>query len=115
MTVIATARLVVASSTTMSGVVSTKLKFKGDKPKKKKRSHRERGEDDLEALAKADPSGELAALLHHREDAKWFLQVIDTSYASKLPLPVSANSLSRMDVPHGRAGDYGPDVPPPPD
>lgn len=42
----------------MSGVVSKRLKFKGDKPKKKKRSHREsHGGDDLEALAAADPSG----------------------------------------------------------
>lgn len=45
----------------MSGVVSKKLKFKGDKPKKKKRSHREAGGDggdDLEAMAAADPNGE---------------------------------------------------------
>ncbi|KAL1412574.1 hypothetical protein Q8F55_000321 [Vanrija albida] len=42
----------------MSGVVSKRLKFKGDKPKKKKRSYREsHGGDDLEALAAADPSG----------------------------------------------------------
>ncbi|KAK4686786.1 protein FRG1, partial [Tremellales sp. Uapishka_1] len=45
----------------MSGVVSKKLKFKGDKVKKKKRSHREaegRDEDDeLAAMAAADPRG----------------------------------------------------------
>ena len=41
-------------------VVSKKLKFKGDKPKKKKRPHREKEEDgDLEfaALTAADPRG----------------------------------------------------------
>ena len=49
----------------MSEVVSKKLKFKGDKPKKKKRSHREvegssggAGIDDLAVLAAADPRGE---------------------------------------------------------
>jgi len=49
----------------MSEVVSKKLKFKGDKVKKKKRSHRETeggsastGIDDLAALAAADPTGE---------------------------------------------------------
>lgn len=46
----------------MSGVVSKKLKFKGDKPKKKKRSHRDEGgegggADELAALAAADPRG----------------------------------------------------------
>jgi len=43
-----------------SSVISKKLKFKGDKVKKKKRSHRETDEgggDELEALAAADPSG----------------------------------------------------------
>jgi hypothetical protein len=44
-----------------SSTVSKKLKFKGDKPKKKKRSHREVGDgggtDEFEALASADPSG----------------------------------------------------------
>lgn len=39
-------------------VVSKKLKFKGGKPKKKKRSHAAREDDDeLEALAAADPTG----------------------------------------------------------
>jgi protein FRG1 len=50
-----------------SSVVSKKLKFKGDKPKKKKRTHRETeggGGDELEALAAADPSGQLAPSLH---------------------------------------------------
>jgi protein FRG1 len=44
----------------MSGVISKKLKFKGDKPKKKKRSHRdtEDGTEELAALAAADPRGE---------------------------------------------------------
>lgn len=43
-----------------SGVVSKKLKFKGDKPKKKKRTHSSRHEEDeIEALAAADPTGEL--------------------------------------------------------
>jgi hypothetical protein len=44
-----------------SGVVSKKLKFKGDKPKKKKRSHREAedgGTDELAAMAAAEPKGE---------------------------------------------------------
>jgi hypothetical protein len=43
-----------------SGVVSKKLKFKGDKPKKKKRSHRETGDDgdELAAMAAGDPRGE---------------------------------------------------------
>lgn len=46
----------------MSEVVSKKLKFKGDKPKKKKRSHKEveggsEGIDDLAVLAAADPRG----------------------------------------------------------
>jgi protein FRG1 len=46
----------------MSEVVSKKLKFKGDKPKKKKRSHKETegagdGIDNLAALAAADPRG----------------------------------------------------------
>jgi protein FRG1 len=46
----------------MSGVVSKKLKFKGDKPKKKKRSHRETedggdGIEDFAVLAAADPRG----------------------------------------------------------
>ncbi|WVR07966.1 hypothetical protein IAU60_005009 [Kwoniella sp. DSM 27419] len=46
----------------MSGVVSKKLKFKGDKPKKKKRSHHsgqnaEVEEDEMAALAAADPRG----------------------------------------------------------
>ncbi|WWC92688.1 uncharacterized protein L201_007647 [Kwoniella dendrophila CBS 6074] len=45
-----------------SGVVSKKLKFKGDKTKKKKRSHNHSGgggdaEDELAALAAADPRG----------------------------------------------------------
>ncbi|TYJ55088.1 hypothetical protein B9479_004226 [Cryptococcus floricola] len=45
-----------------SGVVSKKLKFKGDKSKKKKRSHNhssgaQSGRDELEALAAADPTG----------------------------------------------------------
>jgi protein FRG1 len=45
----------------MSSAVSKKLKFKGDKPKKKKRAHRdvEGGEDELAAMAAADPRGEL--------------------------------------------------------
>jgi len=48
----------------MSEVISKKLRFKGDKPKKKKRSHKEHdgggqeGIDDLAALAAADPTGE---------------------------------------------------------
>lgn len=53
----------------MSEVVSKKLKFKGDKPKKKKRSHREvegssggAGIDDLAVLAAADPRGECVFL-----------------------------------------------------
>lgn len=46
----------------MSAVVSKKLKFKGDKPKKKKRSHRDDageggGVDEMAALAAADPRG----------------------------------------------------------
>jgi protein FRG1 len=46
----------------MSGVVSKKLKFKGDKPQKKKRSHRETedggdGIEDFAVLAAADPRG----------------------------------------------------------
>ena len=45
-----------------SGVVSKKLKFKGDKPKKKKRHHKEAEEDegDVEfaAMATADPKGD---------------------------------------------------------
>jgi len=49
----------------MSEVVSKKLKFKGDKPKKKKRSYKEveggsgggGGLDDLAVLAAADPRG----------------------------------------------------------
>lgn len=43
----------------MSGVVSKKLKFKGDKPKKKKRSHQEADDPDeeLAAMASADPRG----------------------------------------------------------
>lgn len=48
----------------MPDVVSKKLKFKGDKPKKKKRSHRDTeggdsggGIDELAALAAADPRG----------------------------------------------------------
>jgi protein FRG1 len=44
----------------MSGVVSKKLKFKGDKPKKKKRT-REAVEDDgdeLAVMAAGDPRGE---------------------------------------------------------
>ncbi|RSH93140.1 hypothetical protein EHS25_007493 [Saitozyma podzolica] len=42
-----------------SGVISKKLKFKGDKPKKKKRSHRETGDDgdELAAMAAGDPRG----------------------------------------------------------
>ncbi|CAK9782975.1 hypothetical protein CC85DRAFT_262114 [Cutaneotrichosporon oleaginosum] len=40
----------------MPEVVSKKLKFKGDKPKKKKRSHA-RPADELDALAAEDPSG----------------------------------------------------------
>lgn len=42
----------------MSGV--GRLKFKGEKPKKKKRSHREKhGDgDELDALAREDPKGE---------------------------------------------------------
>lgn len=43
-----------------TSVVSKKLKFKGDKPKKKKRSHRDvedSGHDDAAALAAADPQG----------------------------------------------------------
>lgn len=45
----------------MSGVISKKLKFKGDKPKKKKRSHKDIGgdEDELAAMAAADPRGML--------------------------------------------------------
>jgi protein FRG1 len=42
----------------MPDVVSKKLKFKGDKPKKKKRSHA-RPADELDALAAEDPSGQL--------------------------------------------------------
>ena len=43
----------------MSGITSKKLKFKGDKPKKKKRSHREAEDPDeeLAAMAAADPRG----------------------------------------------------------
>jgi len=43
----------------MSAVISKKLKFKGDKPKKKKRSHREAEDPDeeLAAMAAADPRG----------------------------------------------------------
>ena len=44
----------------MSGVVTKKLKFKGDKPKKKKRVHRDDAGDaldDFAALAAADPQG----------------------------------------------------------
>ena len=42
-----------------SAVISKKLKFKGDKPKKKKRTHREAevGDDELDAMAAADPTG----------------------------------------------------------
>jgi protein FRG1 len=42
-----------------SGIVSKKLKFKGDRPKKKKRSHREHDDDgdDLAVLAAGDPRG----------------------------------------------------------
>lgn len=43
-----------------SGVVSKKLKFKGDKTKKKRKHHHDAdagGTDELEALAAADPSG----------------------------------------------------------
>lgn len=43
----------------MPEVVSKKLKFKGDKPKKKKKSHSSKHVDDLDALAAEDPSGEL--------------------------------------------------------
>lgn len=45
----------------MPDVVSKKLKFKGDKPKKKKRSHREAEDPDeeLAAMAAADPRGAL--------------------------------------------------------
>lgn len=43
----------------MSGVVSKKLKFKGDKPKKKKRTHHESDDtDQLAALAASDPRGQ---------------------------------------------------------
>lgn len=42
----------------MPEVISKKLKFKGDKPKKKKRSHAPKT-DELDALAAEDPSGEL--------------------------------------------------------
>jgi hypothetical protein len=57
----------------MSEVVSKKLKFKGDKPKKKKRSHKEvesgrEGIDDLAVLAAADPRGGFI-LLHLVEGA----------------------------------------------
>lgn len=43
----------------MSGVVSKKLKFKGDKTKKKKRSHKdaEDGTVEFAAMAAADPKG----------------------------------------------------------
>ena len=43
----------------MSGIVSKKLKFKGDKPKKKKRVHHdvEDPDEELEAMAAADPRG----------------------------------------------------------
>lgn len=43
----------------MSGV--GRLKFKGEKSKKKKRSHREKRDDgdELDALAREDPRGEL--------------------------------------------------------
>jgi len=50
-----------------SGVVSKKLKFKGDKPKKKKRSHREAedgGTDELAAMAAAEPKGRQFRLCH---------------------------------------------------
>lgn len=48
--------------TTMPEVVSKKLKFKGDKPKKKRRSHAPKHADELDALAAEDPSGELMRL-----------------------------------------------------
>lgn len=43
-----------------SGVVSKKLKFKGEKQKKKKRSHRDTddGNDEFAAMAAAEPKGE---------------------------------------------------------
>lgn len=46
----------------MSGV--GRLKFKGEKSKKKKRSHREKHDDgdELDALAREDPRGECAEL-----------------------------------------------------
>lgn len=50
-----------------SSVVSKKLKFKGDKPKKKKRSHRDvedSGHDDAAALAAADPQGGYSLYAH---------------------------------------------------
>ena len=52
-----------------SGVVSKKLKFKGDKPKKKKRSHREAEDgvtDELAAMAAAEPKGRHFRLCHVR-------------------------------------------------
>ena len=46
------------SLTKMSGIVTKKLKFKGDKPKKKKRTREAVDEgDELAAMAAGDPSG----------------------------------------------------------
>ncbi len=57
-TSLASKREYITATTTMPDVVSKKLKLKGDKPKKKKRSHA-RPADELDALAAEDPSGQL--------------------------------------------------------
>lgn len=51
--------LLISFSMSSSGVVSKKLKFKGDKTKKKRKVHREEEGDDGEfaAMAAADPKG----------------------------------------------------------
>lgn len=77
----------------MSGVVSKKLKFKGDKPKKKKRSHAREGEDDGEgiaALAAGDPRGEFFGVLGvgSRESGVgssfWSLRVLELGFENRV-------------------------------